>query len=82
MSGSSPTFVSQVRIRRKIVIVDKTQNEVIASILIFTHLRVLPATIRKLHNQAIRQAVPAKKNMKKKVALDWPHIFTLFLVQN
>ena len=56
-----PTIVSQGRIIRKIVIVDKTKIEVISLTLNFVHISVLPAAISKLHNQAIRQEVLARK---------------------
>ena len=64
MSGSSNSFVSQLQIWRKIVICDKTQNEVIILISYFRLFNVLLATIKKPQNQAIRQAVPATINKK------------------
>jgi len=60
----------------RFVIFDKTENED----RIFILYRCPTDLIRKLQNQAIMQAVLAKKNMKKKVVLDWPYIFTQFLV--
>ena len=64
MSGSSNSFVSKLQIWRKIVICDKSQNEVMILISYFRLFNVLPATIRKPHNQAIMQAVPAVINKK------------------
>lgn len=75
------TICSQVRKMRKFITFNKTQNEDITFILIFTLYRCPTGLIRKLDNQAIIQAGPVKKHKKRR--LYWiGHIFLLYFWYN